>query len=190
MKEDISELRTEMNEIKRIVKSSVQSQGELTHKQQDQQHPHQLQQQGHRNYSHVAGTAAQPSLSDHLPREENDRKKALELLELGRRTVSLHPFQKRDIEFEVKRGAKDETEAKLWAVQTYFRYEMNIKSHVLATFSIDNIFTPATENYDTIYVTFSTTTEANTVLSYTKNMRKAASVGIYVPKEWQERSRP
>ena len=93
----------------------------------------------------------------------------------------------RDIEFEVKRGAKDETEAKLWAVQTYFRYEMNIKSHVLATFSIDNISTPATENYDTIYVTFSTTTEANTVLSYTKNMRKAASVGIYVPKEWQER---
>ena len=63
---------------------------------------------------------------------------------------------------------------------------MNIKSHILATFTIEDIFTLA-ENFDTIYVTFSSVTEANTVFSYTRNMRREAKVGIFVPKEWQAR---
>ena len=64
---------------------------------------------------------------------------------------------------------------------------MNIKSHVLATLSIENIFTPASENFNTVYVTFSSITEANTVYSYSRNMRREVTVGIFVPKEWQER---
>ena len=69
MKENICELRTQMNEVKSIVESSVQNQGELVHKQQDHQHPQQFQQQGHRTYAYVAGTAAQPSLPEYLPRD-------------------------------------------------------------------------------------------------------------------------
>lgn len=57
---------------------------------------------------------------------------------------------------------------------------------ILATFTIEDIFTLA-ENYDTIFVTFSSVTEANTVFSYTRNMRREAKVGIFVPKEWQDR---
>ena len=64
---------------------------------------------------------------------------------------------------------------------------MNIKSHILATFSIDNIFTPDGEDRDTVYVTFSSITEANTVYSFTKNMRKQVTVGIFVPNEWRAR---
>ena len=131
--------------------------------------------------------AAQSSVPDILPSDEPDRQKALDLLDLCRRTVSLHPLQQADILFESKRGAKDLTEAKLWAVQTFLRYEMNIKSHVLATFSIENIFSPEVENMETVYVTFSSITEANTVYSYTKNMRKEVTVGIFVPNEWKAR---
>ena len=131
--------------------------------------------------------SAQSSGSDPFPSDESDRQKALDLLELCRRTVSLHPLQQADIDFESKRGAKDLTEAKLWAVQTFFRYEMNIKSHVLATFSIENIFSPEGQDMDTVYVTFSSITEANTVFSYTKNMRKEVTVGIFVPNEWKAR---
>ena len=120
--------------------------------------------------------------------ESNDDKaKVLKLLELGQKTVGLHPFSEDDIAAELKRGAKDETEAKLWAVQVFLRYEMNIKSHVLATFTIENIFPPAMDNWDTIYVTFNSVTEANTVFSYTRNMRKEVKVGIYIPNEWKAR---
>ena len=58
-------------------------------------------------------------MQDFLPSEEGDRKQALDLLDIGRRTVSLHPFEPKDCELEMKRGAKDQNEAKLWAVQTY-----------------------------------------------------------------------
>ena len=49
---------------------------------------------------------------------------------------------------------------------------MNIKFHVLATFTIQNIFAPAMDNRDTIYVTFNSVTEANTIFSYTRNMSR------------------
>ena len=38
-------------------------------------------------------SSAQSSVSDPLPSDESDRQKALDLLELCRRTVSLHPLQ-------------------------------------------------------------------------------------------------
>ena len=132
-------------------------------------------------------SAPSPDCSDGLPSDESSRKAALDILDLCRRTVSLHPFSQADIDFESRRGASDTTEAKLWAVQTFFRYEMNIKSHVLASFSIENIFFPESEPKDTVYVTFTSITEANTVYSYTKNMRRAVTVGIFVPNEWRAR---
>ena len=100
---------------------------------------------------HSQPVAPNPDFSDGLPIEENSRKAALDILDLCRRTVSLHPFSQADIDFESRRGASDVTEAKLWAVQTFFRYEMNIKSHVLASFSIENIFFPESESKDTVY---------------------------------------
>ena len=128
-------------------------------------------------------------VQDFLPQDPDEKQKALELLDLGRRTVSLHPFEQKDFDFGAGRGAKDSSEAKLWAVQTYLRYEMNIKSHVLATLSIENIFTPASENFNTVYVTLSSITEANIIYSYSRNMRREVTVGIFVPKEWQSRLR-
>ena len=76
---------------------------------------------------------------------EQEKDKALELLETARKTVSLYPFNQSDIDFELKRGAKDINEAKLWAVQTYLRCEMNIRSHILQTFTIENIFPPKSQ---------------------------------------------
>ena len=59
----------------------------------------------------------------------------------------------------------------------------------MATFTIENIFAPAVEQWDTLYVTFSSITEANTVFSYTRNMRREVTVGIYVPPDWRDRFR-
>ena len=52
---------------------------------------------------------------------------------------------------------------------------MNIKSHVLATLSIENIFTPASENFNTVYVTLSSITEANIIYSYSRRVRSRGS---------------
>ena len=138
-------------------------------------------------FSNALKSTPQPTTP--TPTGDKDEEKALELLHLARRTVSLYPFRQKDIEFESKRGAKDNSEAMLWAVQTFLRYERNIKSDVLATFTIENIFAPAVEQWDTLYVTFSSITEANTVFSYTRNMRREVTVGIYVPPDWRDRFR-
>ena len=92
----------------------------------------------------------------------------------------MHPFTKNDIAAEIRRGAKDEEEAKLWAVQVFLRYEMNIKKAVLSTLSIEKIFPQSIDDWDTIFVNFSTITMANTVTSYVRNMRSEVQVDIYV----------
>ena len=184
MKNDISDLITKVEGIKKIVEGPQERQQVQNQQaQQVQQIQRQQELPNSRSYSKIVESSTQPG--DHLPSENSDRKKALDFLDLGRRTVSINPFLPEDCELELKRGAKDQNEARLWAVQTYFRYEMNIKKHILATFTIEDIFT-LTDNYDTIYVTFSSITEANAVYSYTRNMRKATKVGIFVPREWQE----
>ena len=66
---------------------------------------------------------------------------------------------------------------------------MNIKSHILATFKIENIFPPAGTSWDSINVTFSSITTVNTVFSYTRNMRSEVNVDIYVPPECDARYR-
>ena len=177
-KNDIGVLKSQMEEIKKLVQEPVvQSQDEQHHQEGPQQHQLHVE-PGTKSYSKVVEFSAQKKLLEYLPSEVSERQKALDLLDLGRRTVSLHPLQLKDCELEIKRGAKDQNEAKLWAAQTYLRYEMNIKSHILATFTIEDIFV-LSESYDTMYVTFSSSTEANTVFSYTKNMRKEARVGCF-----------
>ena len=117
------------------------------------------------------------------------REKLVNVADFARRTVSLSPFAHSDIGVELRRGAQDEDEAKLWAVQAFLRYEMNIKSDVISTLCIDKVFPPAKDNWNTIYVTFSSVTMVNTVYSYARNMRREVHVGIYVPKEWYPRYR-
>ena len=189
IRNDIEVLKSQMEQIRNLVQEPVvQSQGEQHHQDGHHSHHHQQhhQEPGTKSYSNAVEFSAQKKLPDFLPSEVSDRQKALDLLNLGRRTVSLHPLQPKDCDLEMKRGAKDQNEARLWAAQTYLRYEMNIKSHILATFTIEDIFV-LSENYDTMFITFSSVTEANTVFSYTKNMRREAKVGIFVPKEWQDR---
>ena len=68
--------------------------------------------------------------------KETENKRIDELIEHSRRTISLYPFAQSDVDFKLKRGPKDENEAKLWAEQTFLRYEMNIKSEIQAAFDI------------------------------------------------------
>ena len=75
------------------------------------------------------------------------------------------------------------------AVETYLRFEMNIKKHILETLTIEKIFPPDKDNWTVLYVTFKTTDKASIVYSYARNMRKEDHVGPYIPKEWYNRYR-
>lgn len=119
--------------------------------------------------------------------QEAENKRIDEIIDLSRRTISLYPFAQSDIDFEHKRGAKDEDEAKLWAVQTFLRYEMNIKSEIQATFDILDIFPPAGDKWDRIFVTFSNITTVNSIFSFTRNMRREVMVDLYVPPQCKDR---
>ena len=103
-------------------------------------------------------------------------------LDLGRRTIGFQPFEQKDIDAEFNRGARDENKAKVWAVHNFLRYEMNIKQHVFETFNLEKIFSPDKEDWNILYVTFGTVTEANTVYSYARNMRREVHIRPYIPK--------
>ena len=109
------------------------------------------------------------------------------IADLARRTIGLKPFNQSDIDAEIRRGAKNENEAKMLAVETYLRYEMSIRKHTMETLTIEKIFSPDKEDWSVLYVTFKTTEDASTVYSYARNMRKEAHVGSYIPKEFYNR---
>ena len=75
----------------------------------------------------------------------------------------------------------------MWAVKNFLRYEMNIKQHVFETFTLEKIFSPDKEDWNVLYVTFGTVTEANIVYSYARNMRKEVHIRPYIPKEGYSR---
>ena len=177
MKQQMETMREQMIEIKKIAETStsdVPAYAEILQR------------------SRLPETSS--SLEDHSmfplgDDKENAKNKIEELIDVSRRSISLHPFTQKDIDFETKRGAANENEAKLWAVQTFLRYEMNIKSHVQETFKIVNIFPPAGTNWDRINVTFSSITTVNSIFGYTRNMRQEAKVDIFVPPECDARYR-
>ena len=180
MMEQMEEMKEQLKDIKKITETSQPSENNM-------------------NFAGAVQRPRQPLENREIDREdhqnmyplgdgkESEKKKIEEVIDLARRTISLHPFTQSDIQSEINRGAQDEIEAKLWAIQTFLRYEMNIKSHVLATLQIENIFPPPGNNWDCINVTFSSITAVNTVFSYTMNMRKEVNVDIYVPPECYER---
>ena len=179
MKDQINIMQEKMEEIKNMGKTAVEPEFSA--------HQQELSVENVKSYSGVAKTPIPPTdpRSDSLNKVIKIEQKA----DSARRTVSLYPFDVSDIQAEINRGARDENEAKLWAVQLFLRYEMNVKSHVLSTLIIDKIFPPAKSDWKTIYVTFRTITMANTVYSHARNMRREVNVGIYVPKEWYSRYR-
>ena len=140
------------------------------------------------SYSSVVSASAkekakEPSNPDKVTEKMNS------ILDIGRRTVGLEPFSQKDVDNEFKRGAKDVSEAKIWAVKNFLRYEMNIKPHISETFNLEKIFSPDKEDWNVMYVTFGSVTEANTVYSYTRNMRREVHIRPYIPKEWYSRFR-
>ena len=118
---------------------------------------------------------------------DNDRRQCI--ADLGRRTIGLKPFRQKDFDAEIRWGAVDENEAKVRAVKTFLRYEMNIKENIQDALTIERIFPPDKEDWSVLYVTFQTAEQANTVYSYARNMRKEVHIGPYIPKEWYSRYR-
>ena len=93
MKDQMGLLRAQMEDIKKIAEVSVQQQAEQ-HQQHQEQHQQQPdQQQSSVSYSDALQSSPKPKLHspDFLPSDESERRKALDLLDLGRRTVSFIP---------------------------------------------------------------------------------------------------
>jgi hypothetical protein len=104
LKEQIVSLREQMVDIKKIAQAGTEQQ--------------QTQEQNTvpGTYSNAVQSSLQPNApvpSSQVVFDDLERNQALDLLDLGRRTVSLHPFHQSDIDFESNRGAKDQSEALL-----------------------------------------------------------------------------
>ena len=137
------------------------------------------------NQQHVSTPSSEPTNSNN-----NLSVEVLALLEKARRTISLRPIFKKDVDlqFRTKENVTTENEAFKEAVTDYLYYELKYR---LPVPNIVRVFSPAnTPDYDRLYVEFETEYMAEQVASYAKYIKKNDhQVSIYVPGGFQSRFR-
>ena len=108
----------------------------------------------------------------------------------ARKILGLHRINMEDVERAGRlTGALDEDDAYIAAVKEFFRLEMKIGESVYDTLNIKQIFPPAKDNWDTLYVRFESEASVNTIYTYAKNLKKENRLVRYIPKQFYDRYR-
>ena len=108
----------------------------------------------------------------------------------ARKIIGLQTIYPADVERQIRLyNAKDEDEGRLLAVKEFLRLEMKIKEDVFNTMDIVRIFPPAKEEWDRLYVQFSSQTSVNTIYSYAKYLQKDQRLVTYIPHQFYDRYR-
>ena len=117
-------------------------------------------------------------------------KKVKELFVVAKKTLGLSPIDKHDVERFMKEehGGLNEEDAKVEAVKEYFEMEMRMKPTLVEEVlkEVCKIFEPKKDDWNTLYISFSTEAVADKVLrhtSYIKRGKRAGKVQHYVPRE-------
>ena len=100
---------------------------------------------------------------------DDERRRISHLAMESRRIIGLQTIYPEGVNRQFcMNGAKDEDEAKMFAVKEFLRCEMKIKDHVFNEMKIEKIFPPAKESWDKLYVQFSSSLSVNTIYRYAK----------------------
>ena len=121
---------------------------------------------------------------------EDLQEKIRNVISTARRTVGLHRIDSGDLvrmRQEQYGGAKTEAEEKLLAVHEFLKCELKLCSESIDTMEIENIFPPARNDPDCLYVTFKHGSSVARIFERTRCMRKAARILNFIPPEFQER---
>jgi hypothetical protein len=107
-----------------------------------------------------------------------------------RKILGLNKITKEDVE-RVSRisGAQDEDSAYLATAKEYFSQEIRIGEDIFNSLNVKQVFPPAKENWDTLYVVFESKRDVNTIYNYARNLQKNQRLVRYIPHQFYERYR-
>ena len=107
----------------------------------------------------------------------------------ARRVVGFTPIEPRMLELQMQSyGAKDMEEAKIMEIKSYLKCEMKMKPSDIEKLEIVKVFHPAKENWNVLYVEFSSEYQVDRLFSYTRNMVKQDHrVVRWYPRQMYER---
>ena len=115
--------------------------------------------------------------------------KAKELFKTAKQTLGLSPIDKKDVERFMKEehGGLNEEDAKEAAVKEYMEMEMRMKPEIVIEVmkDVEKIFEPKKDEWNTLYISFSSEVVADKVLRHTTYMKKgkrAGKVQHYIPR--------
>ena len=108
----------------------------------------------------------------------------------ARKIIGFNRIDKTDVERAGRlAGAVDEDEAYLASVKEYLRLEMKLSESVYNTLTILQVFPPAKEEWDTLYVRFESEADVDTIYTYASNLTRNQRLVRYIPKQFYERYR-
>ena len=101
------------------------------------------------------------------------RERVRKICSNARRVIGLTPIEPRMLEIQMKSyGAKDIQQAMVMEVKNYLKCEMKVKQSVVEELDIVNIFHPAKDDWNTLYVELGHELEVDLLYTYTKNITK------------------
>ena len=103
----------------------------------------------------------------------------------ARKIIGLSPISKEDVERVCRISDKDS--AYLEAVNEYFKLELRMSQEEIDNMGMKQVFPPAKEHWDTLYVGFESERAVNTIYRYARNLRKG--LVRYIPKQFYDRYR-
>ena len=106
----------------------------------------------------------------------------------ARKVIGLTPIEPKMLEIQMRSyGAKNIGEAMLMEVKSYLKCEMKVLPSEIEKLDIVRIFHPAKDDWNVLYVEFSSEYQVNSLYSYTKVMKKDNRLMRWVPKQMYER---
>ena len=107
----------------------------------------------------------------------------------ARKTIGFQCIFQKDVDRQRRiSGARDENEARLFVVEEFLQCEMKVKD-IFKEMKVDDIFPPAKENWDTLYVKFASERSVHTLYRYSKYLQKNQRLVPYIPNQFYPRYR-
>ena len=111
-----------------------------------------------------------------------------EIVSVARRTIGLQCIYPEDVQRQTRLyGAKDETEARILAVKEFLKCEMKVSGEVFDEMHVEQIFPPANENWNKLYIKFASESSVHTLYKYTRHLRSNQRLVPYIPKQFYPR---
>ena len=111
-----------------------------------------------------------------------------DIVAAARRTIGLQKIEQSEVENYFRLG-NDENEARVKTVKKFLLEEMNVSEEIFNEMQIEKVFSPARDNWNTLYVKFASESSIHKLNSYAGNMKSNLRLIPYIPKQFYSRYR-